>query len=128
MIYIFKTIYICVYICIYLDIVFIYIYIYVYTYSTYWRVFWIPSAQHQVPIIGWLQILVVIALSELWRYERPGDVSGDGENLGKSMETHGKSMENHGTNAGKPMNKTIGNDRIMLENDGKTENHGNTDD
>jgi len=23
----------------------------------------------QVPIIGWLQILVVIALSELWRYD-----------------------------------------------------------
>ena len=23
----------------------------------------------QVPIVGWLQIIVVIALSELWRYE-----------------------------------------------------------
>ena len=23
----------------------------------------------EVPIVGWLQILVVIALSELWRYE-----------------------------------------------------------
>jgi hypothetical protein len=27
------------------------------------------STMRQVPIIGWLQILVVIALSELWRYE-----------------------------------------------------------
>lgn len=25
-----------------------------------------------MPIVGWLQILVVIALSELWRYEPPG--------------------------------------------------------
>ena len=25
-----------------------------------------------MPIIGWLQILVVIALSELWRYETLG--------------------------------------------------------
>ena len=40
-----------------------------------WLVWLYPDSRcgtGQVPIIGWLQILVVIALSELWRYETLG--------------------------------------------------------
>ena len=82
----------------------------------------VDRALHQVPIIGWLQILVVIALSELWRYERLGDFTrGDGENLGR--------WENHGETLGKPWE----NDGNMLDNYGRTmgklwENYGKTDD
>eukprot|EP00930_Biecheleria_cincta_P089756 TRINITY_DN790_c0_g1_i1.p1 TRINITY_DN790_c0_g1~~TRINITY_DN790_c0_g1_i1.p1 ORF type:complete len:436 (-),score=87.03 TRINITY_DN790_c0_g1_i1:91-1245(-) len=36
------------------------------------------KAATQVPIIGWLQILVVIALSELWRYENVISKYGEG--------------------------------------------------
>jgi len=73
-----------------------------------------------VPIIGWLQILVVIALSELWRYERLGDFTcGDGENLGKQM---GKPWKNSGKTHGKTMGTCW---KIMGE---RWENYGKTDD
>jgi hypothetical protein len=65
-----------------------------------------------VPIIGWLQILVVIALSELWRYERLGDKSPSVE-MGK---IRGNRWENHGKTLGKPWE----NDGNMLENYGRT--------